>query len=119
MCTQTPIHVDLCASIDRKYKTSEEATGRKECHAGYNIGFEPNTWTSWCKLLKKVVSKPVEESVALIDSEANQNFLIDHPKLRYTKAHVWLYLKAGTQEDCDRLLKVRLFFFIPCRKISN
>ena len=34
------------------------------------------------------------------------NFMKQHLKLRYTKGHVWLYLKAETREDSEMMLKV-------------
>lgn len=53
----------------------------QEIHADFNVGFEPNTWVMWCKLLNRPIAHPIKEAVELVKPTAN--FLLQHPKLRY------------------------------------
>jgi len=53
----------------------------QEIRADFNVGFEPNTWVMWCKLLNRPIAHPIKEAVELVKPTAN--FLLQHPKLRY------------------------------------
>ena len=77
----------------------------KVAHSGFNIGFELNFWLKWCKLLHCKPFSPIQDAARLLNSDQD-NYLKNHPKLRYTEGHVWLYLKASTQKECESLYEV-------------
>ena len=76
-----------------------------EARSGFNIGFDLDYWIKWCHLLKLKPSVPVKDAAEMMNSDET-NFMKRHTKLRYTKGHVWLYLKAETKDDCEEMLKV-------------
>ena len=94
--------VDKCNEIDES--KANKFFDKKAPRSGFNIGFELNFWTKWCKLLGRQPSKPVEEATDLMNSD--DNFMKKHSKLSYKKGHVWFFLKAQTEEDSEALLQV-------------
>ena len=93
-----------CEEIDCRCPSSGD---KKEARSGFNVGFELNFWCNWCSLLNREPSTPVKDARKMMNSDAD-NFMKQHLKLRYTKGHVWLYLKAETREDSEMMLKVLL-----------
>lgn len=94
-----------CEEIDGHYPNQDRL---KVAHSGFNIGFELNFWIKWCKLLHQKPSSPIQDAVRILNSD-HDNFMKNHPKLRYTAGHLWLYLKADTNADCETLLEVGLY----------
>lgn len=91
-----------CEEIDGHYPKKDQ---RKVAHSGFNVGFELNFWIKWCKLLHRKPSSLILDAARILNSDQD-NYMKTHPKLKYTAGHLWLYLKADTEENCEDLLKV-------------
>ena len=81
--------------------------GLVDPHSGFNIGFDLDYWLKWCELLERKPSIPVKKAARMMGSDRT-NFMKRHHKLKYTKGHIWFYLKTETKEDCEDMLKVCL-----------
>ena len=99
------LFVAVCKEIDEG-KNSSTCTGEgKQMRSGFNIGFDPDYWIRWCGLLNKLPSPPVLSAAKMMQSQ-DENFMKNQPKLRYTKGNIWLFLKAESKDDSEKLLAV-------------
>lgn len=89
----------ICKEID------DDAGEGNKASSGFNIGFDLDYWIQWCTLLNKMASAPVVSAAEMMGSR-EENFMRKQPKLRYTKGNVWLFLKAETKDNSERLLAV-------------
>ena len=53
--------------------------------ADFNVGFEPNTWGTWCNLLNLPIAHPIKEAIELVKPTTNP--LRQQSKLRYICCH--------------------------------
>lgn len=101
-CSYTNYIIAKCVEIDSQYPKKDQLV---VAHSGFNVGFELNFWLKWCNLLHYKPFIPIQDAARLLNSDQD-NYLKNHPKLSYTEGHLWLYLKADTEKDCESLYEV-------------